>query len=783
MKNIYKLEDFLNKRENGDFGEKAAGLILLAKKGYNIPKTFLIPYEVRNRCLSNKDDGLKKLKNDIEKEIPDKCFYAVRSSSNIEDGKRFSSAGLFSTYLDIKGTSEILKAVQKIWQSLDTTNIESYVAKTGLPKNNRQMAVIIQEMINPVLSGVLFTRNPVTGFKETIIEAIEGRGDKLIQKGATPMRWVFRKERLINKSPCALSEFDDIISLLVKKSLSIESNLKFPVDIEWVYDGKEIYFVQVRNITTRGIDPLFSNRISREFMPGIIKPLVWDVNIPLVNGAWKKLLTELIGKNNINVDELAKQFYGRSYFNMGVIGDILQSIGIDRHAIEGFLGIDEEFNFKKFFKPKLKMLKHIPRLLSFIFYLLLSYEKEITVKLNVWEETIKKIKSDVEKSGSIPDLLNTYDELFNVNNEMAYYYLIAFFFSGFHYKRLESFSSLKNIKMKEVIPENTKDINPNIFLSQLKVIIEALPSETQEKIKNASYEDIKAMENINELKKEFQIFFDRFGHLSDSGNDFSVPQWKENKDAILKLINAESGNIYAHREKKEKFINRRHEKLFLKSAKCQEYKERVSFTYNLGFSLFRDLFLRIGEVLKERNFIEEREDIFYLKIDEIKDSEKINDCKKLRDVISRRKEKLKKYESVNNVPSTIFGYKEPPLLSEDNSNEFKGIPASGGYYKGKAKVIKGVQDFPKVKKGDIIVIPYSDIGWSPLFAKAGAVISQAGGMLSHSAIIAREYGIPAVVSVENICNLISDNDIIYVNGFDGTITREIILQKNEKNIT
>jgi pyruvate,water dikinase len=115
----------------------------------------------------------------------------------------------------------------------------------------------------------------------------------------------------------------------------------------------------------------------------------------------------------------------------------------------------------------------------------------------------------------------------------------------------------------------------------------------------------------------------------------------------------------------------------------------------------------------------------------------------------------------------IYGDVPPPIIST-SIKELSGTPTSRGYYTGKVKVVRGVSDFPKLVQGDVLVIPYSDVGWTPLFAKAGAVIAESGGILSHSSIIAREYNIPAVVSVKAAMDL-PDGALVEVDGFKGLV--------------
>jgi len=125
------------------------------------------------------------------------------------------------------------------------------------------------------------------------------------------------------------------------------------------------------------------------------------------------------------------------------------------------------------------------------------------------------------------------------------------------------------------------------------------------------------------------------------------------------------------------------------------------------------------------------------------------------------------------LPQVIYGDTPPPMIPA-NSIRLRGTPTSQGYYSGPARLVRGIEDFHKVQPGDVLVIPFSEVGWTPLFAKAGAVVAESGGVLSHSSIVAREYRIPAVVSVSGAMKL-CDNQSITVDGFKG----EIILHEKE----
>ncbi len=196
-------------------------------------------------------------------------------------------------------------------------------------------------------------------------------------------------------------------------------------------------------------------------------------------------------------------------------------------------------------------------------------------------------------------------------------------------------------------------------------------------------------------------------------------------------------------------------------------REEISHLYTYGYGLFRYYYLAIGKIFVKEDLIEEEEDIFYLTDGEIRsiiDGKALAKLPKL--LVNQHKLDMKTYQNIS-LPSVIFGEELPPL-ENISSDILVGVPTSGGVYKGKVRVVNGLKDRDKVQDGDILVVPYSDVSWTPLFRRAGAVIAESGGLLSHSSIVAREYNIPAVVNVSGVTNLVDDT-IVTVDGHYGKI--------------
>lgn len=174
----------------------------------------------------------------------------------------------------------------------------------------------------------------------------------------------------------------------------------------------------------------------------------------------------------------------------------------------------------------------------------------------------------------------------------------------------------------------------------------------------------------------------------------------------------------------------------------------------------------LGNRLVEQNVLERSDDVFYLYWQELVDLVNQSEKTSQKTLVSQRKQDIESNRDAV-LPDMIFGFDQPPLFDEKITS-LRGIPTSLGTYTGPARILHRLVDFERLNPGDVLVIPFSDVGWTPLFARAGAVVAESGGILSHSSIVAREYRIPAVVSVFGACR-IEDGAMITVNGYTGDV--------------
>jgi pyruvate,water dikinase len=324
---------------------------------------------------------------------------------------------------------------------------------------------------------------------------------------------------------------------------------------------------------------------------------------------------------------------------------------------------------------------------------------------------------------------------------------------------------------------------PNIPLRALQQDFQNLDPISQQDIRQSSYEESLQLPGIPQFQEKVSSFMIRFGHLSDSGNDFSSVPWREKPDMVINLITQDPaqevnkvrlcyGDLNFPR-----LTSHWANLLYRRARKFRLYREQISSLYTQAYGCFRPYFLALGRHFTARGLLSEPADIFYLDrleiekiVSSIVDRQNTNLTEQL-DQDYGSLARIRKTEMIScqdvHLPTLIYG-NVPPWVDTDEEDKLTGVPTSRGYYTGPTRVVHGLEDFNKVQYGDVLVIPFSDVSWSVLFTRAKAIISESGGMLSHSSILAREYQIPAVVSVPGAMQL-RDEMLVTGDGYRGEV--------------
>jgi phosphoenolpyruvate synthase/pyruvate phosphate dikinase len=771
---IRLVTDFRNSRL---IGEKSEGIKYLITNGYLVPLTYVCSSEAYVEYLYDNSHVIEILDEELRSKIDPSASYSVRPSATLEDNPIHLSARQFKTFSKVKGATQILESIRKIWESTKSSQVTSQSEKSLIRLDKPKMAVILQKTVEAEISGVAFTRNPMNGRDEVIIEAVDGFGSFLLQDRVDRYRGVYKWGKWVEK-PNKGRAFIALLKVVAKKAKALERKRRTPLSLEWAYDGRSLNWLQLSEMANLSGLNFYSNRMAKEFLPGLIKPLVWSVNIPIVCGAWVRLLSELVSDLNISPQDLAKAFCYRAYFNMGIIGDVFEAFDMPREGLEVLMGYGGDAPEKPSFKPGPKLLKHLPRLLLFVLDKAF-FGRKMRKFIQINDQALEEICAGNLEAMDASDTIRIIEKLHKYNEQAAYFVIVSQLLNAVYNRILMGQLGKKGRKLEDLDLGRAeyRDIDPNWGILKLHQEYVELPKTTQQTLASLlrDQEGLEDNADINRFKRSFEDFMYKFGHLSDQGNDFSNVPWREQPELVLDLVvsHTKLEDPYTTKEGRDKPLG---ESSFLLNWACQkareslEYKERISFNYTKSYGLFRNYFLHLAELFKAEGYIPDLEDIFYFTLDEIEGI--VNEGRlssELSQKLDERKREIAEYKDVE-LPEVIYGDEAPtPMRKESKFRVLSGIPASGGYYTGITCVVKGAQDFSKVSEGVVLVIPFSDVSWTPIFTKAGAVISESGGLLSHSAIIAREYSIPSIVGVNGACDL-GDGRKVSVDGFSGRIT-------------
>ena len=748
-------------------GSKAGNMQFLLRHNVQVPDSWVI---IWTACDDNRQDSLATkavIRSELNSIIHPQKRYAVRSSASAEDSGDFSCAGLFKSYLQVQGIDNIMESIDKVWESLESSEFETYWKNIMPAGTNAHMAVIIQEMVQAKFAGVVFTKNPMTGLSETIIEAGTGTGETQAEEHQNPERWISKWGLWSQKPTCNMLN-ETLAREIVKQTTEISSRYRRPADLEWAWDGEKLYFLQIRPITHLDI-PIYSNRIAREMLPGIIKPLVWSVNTSLINPTWVRILTKLTGEHSWDPDKLTGHYYFRAYFNMGIFARVFEKLGMPGEALELLLGLEHDGPDKPHLKPGPGIIPRLPRLLAFgLSFIGINYRLNQLIKVK--QKSYAKLIAEMDGDQESKDWLQIASHIFDETKEVAYYNIMIPMLAMMHHRMLIRLLKKRGYDARVLELQGAKEAAACYN-----------PQNTLQALHNRYFGDQGLVQQADQLSPELEAqlqrdinrFLEKFGHFSDSGNDCSSIPWRESPDLIRRMIvrpqqaSKSEVKMQCFKDLKLNWVQRIFIGfVFRGTSRFAVSREEISSLYTYGYGQFRTCFVKLGEQLVNQGIIDNREDVFYLywqELEDILNNDRIEPKQDL--VLTRRKDIESQRDAV--LPELIIGAEQPPVMTTFEV-QLKGIPTSLGTYMGPARVILGINDFDKLNDGDVLIIPFSDVGWTPLFAKAGAVVAESGGMLSHSSIVAREYGIPAVVSVAGACRLV-DGTQISVNGYTGEI--------------
>jgi len=745
-------------------GAKAARLGWATSRGWPVPAGVVIPFaEVEQLGGAGGRDAESRLRTALEALLEPGRRHAVRSSASTEDDGTRSFAGQFATLLDVAGADDVLAGVRQVVASALTPHVAAYARRVGADPTAIRMSVIVQQMVTPTASGVAFSRDPVDGADRVVVEVVAGRGDRLVGRGATPQRWDCapgREPAQDGPSPDPVPPLlpHAVVCEIVDLVRAVADSSGEAVDVEWVWDGRQIWLVQWRPITTLTRDArVWSSRIARDVMPGLIPPLVWSVNVPVVNGVWVDLLDTALGRTGLDPERLARPFGYRAYFDMGAFGSVFTSLGLPADALEQMRAGTSQAVMRP---SALAILRRGPRILAASAGLLRWPGR---ARLTVLDAEEARLREAAEEPRMLSDvaLLARVDRLLEVFSTLARLNVVTPLLADAAAARVRRAATGRGLEATTIEPG-------------------------QDLMRGRGLDPARALAAIDPRDDDaWSEYLDRFGHLSDSPNDCSRPTWAEQEDAVRRRLVAareaeDAGSAGGAAWDRGREAERRAELLartphwqrpgtaraWSQAARLRLAREHVGFAYARFYGLFRPTFLEAGARLTSRGLLAGPEDVFLLTLAELR-AALAGELPQAGELTAQRRQEMAEAAEVD-WPETIVGDDPVPVLGRADARVLRGTPTSRGRHTGPARVVTSLANAPDIGPDDVLVLEAADVTWTPLLLHAGAVVTETGGMLSHASIVARELGLPCVVSVPGVLR-VPEGARLSVDGGSGEV--------------
>jgi phosphohistidine swiveling domain-containing protein len=776
-------------------GNKAANLARLAAH-FRVPPGFCLDttvYEAlgaaagvhgpgRSELQAIVADGYRSLAQQTGVDEP---VVAVRSSAIGEDGAESSFAGQYETILNVRGIEAVTDAVLDCWRSAANERATAYRAARGIDASPR-IAVLVQQMVPSDVSAIAFGVDPITQDRTVVvIEAAAGLGDRIASGEVTPDRYVVRKPDLAfveRAEDGALSDEDAhaITQLVVK----LEAHNEGAVDVECAIANGELYLLQCRPVTTLNNDFPIEWRDPRD------ADLHWRRDDAHFSGPVPRLLGDYITN--------------AAHFGMAKRAEFFDTPVVAR--LEGFNGRRYATAQPRYPREELalRMRDSTARIRAYTRGLRRTWDEEWLPHLLATYEWMARL--DLEHA-SLPRIADVCDELWPRVNKIwrihmltvgpAYVLMDEF---AETYARLVGGTAVDAFRMTQglahSLQQNERDVHRLTEVARsVPAVAEGLSSGMI-----STLDKLRATRGGTPLADAIGPFLERYGNFGHAGEDMRAEAWADDPSLLL----AEIGRRLAvptqdPDERQARVIaegdalaQRARETLRDRPADLAAFEEVLAVARAVGplseehnYWLDRQMqsnigrmFRVIGRRLADAGRLERAEDVFHFELAEIIAA--LRDGRDLRDLEPERRAEFARWSRMR-APATI-GAPAPPLgttgassadlihrARQDDDTVIKGVAASGGRHRGAAKLVWGTEDFKKMKPGDVLVCRSSNVSWIPLFTIAGAVVTEVGGALSHAAVVAREFGVPAVVGVGVAFERLRDGMIVEVDGDRGTV--------------
>jgi pyruvate,water dikinase len=752
---------------------------------------------------------------------------AVRSSATAEDLPSASFAGQYDSYLNVVGPVAVLRHVSRCWASLFSERAVTYRLRNGVDHRTVQMAVVVQQMVVPQAAGILFTADPVTSSRKVAaVEASFGLGEALaaglvnadtfkVQDGEIVARAVAKKQRAIRAAPVSGTEelavaparqeqpalTDAQVVRLVELGRRIEAHFGHPQDIEWCLAEGDFWIVQSRPITALFPIPEAPDQENHvyvsvghgQMMTDAMRPLgvsVWQLTamVPMLEAGGRLFVdvTKRLASPTTRVGLLEVMGRGDP-----LIGDALQTI-LERGDFLPSLPDGA---------PGAPPVGDAPAQID-------ADPAIVTELIERNRASVAALKRDIRtKSGPalFDFLLEDFQEHKRVLGDPLSHRAIMAGMEATWWlnEQLEAWLGEKNAADTLTLsaPGNVTSEMGRALLDVADVIrphplvVEFLQCVADEGCEDETFlDELAQLEGGRETREAIRAYLEKYGMRCVGEIDITRPRWSERPATLVPLIldnvrnfgpgeakrRLEQGRQAARNKERELLERLRASADGVRKAEEAKrmidrirtfsgYREYPKYGIVSRHFIYKQALLEEAERLVQADVLRDKEEIFYLSFHELHDV--VSTRRADQQLIRQRKDAFRSYQTL--TPPRVLTSDGEVIAGAYRRDDVPagaliGLPVSAGTIEGRARVIRDIAQ-ADIEAGDILVTTYTDPSWTPLFLAINGLVTEVGGLMTHGAVIAREYGLPAVVGVEHATNLIRDGQRIRVHGADGYI--------------
>jgi pyruvate,water dikinase len=768
-------------------GGKAQGLVRLLNYGFDVPSGFV----VTGATSGNLPDDL-----DAHYQRIGAGKVAVRSSAIGEDSGEASFAGQYETVLNVEGTEALRTAIEDCLRSLENSRAIAY-RDEKTRQSEVQMNIVVQQMVDARAAGVLFTVNPVNARRDqVVVDAVAGLGEALVSGHATPDHWLIGRDGSVFDSEVHAD--DPVLSnaeltLLLDGALRAEERYGAPLDMEWAIDQSgELRWLQARPITQLPADPneldtdpdpndVFTWCNIGEMMPGAVTPLTYSITARGIDigmqRAYRRVGVRVPPGDGVRY---VGMFYGHLFLNLTTLSEIAADVAGSTKAqmCMALCGRDVEEVADPKPAPALRRAISGAR-----YFANLAAGAKHRNELDALRASL-----DLPRLGTARQLYRAIDE--NLPQVWKAYEL--------HLHSSASSGALSPIllgilaKGEEPTQEHhaevaemlagAKDVESADIAEGVERVIERL-LENPDAEETFAWADPEAAlawicsRDAGNAGDEFGRYLGRHGHRAVRELELRQKGWAV--DPMPLITSLQSGlrarldHGAPHRAEaargtsaEEHPFIRRLLPLAHAAIRCREHTKSglVAVTTE-----FKHAYRALGSRMAEEGRLPDQDAVFFLTHQEL--GELLRGRRELADVaVSRRR--VIDYQMPLHFPQIFRNRPEPlrlePVEGEDGA--LIGKPVSRGSVTGRARVVDTLEEAAALQAGEILIAPITDVGWTPYFSMIAGLATDVGSAVSHGAVVAREYGLPAVVNLRVATSRFQTGDLVTLDGDRGTLT-------------